>query len=82
MITKDIFPIKEQLDRIESKIDGNINNKFLNNKFLDIKQASNLTSTSASTLRRAVKRSELKCSKKLGKLLFLESDIRKWLENE
>ena len=77
MITKHTFPIKEQLDRIESKIDGNINNKFL-----DIKQASNLTSTSASTLRRAVKRSELKCSKKLGKLLFLESDIRKWLENE
>tara|TARA_Y100001970_G_C13528020_1_gene506274 strand:+ start:305 stop:538 length:234 start_codon:yes stop_codon:yes gene_type:complete len=77
MITKDIFPIKEQLDRIESKIDGNINNKFL-----DIKQASNLTSTSASTLRRAVKRSELKCSRRLGKLLFLESDIRKWLENE
>ena len=51
MITKDIFPIKEQLDRIESKIDGNKNNKFL-----DIKQASNLTSTSASTLRRAVKK--------------------------
>ena len=43
MITKDIFPIKEQLDRIESKIDGRITNKYL-----DIKQASILSSTSAS----------------------------------
>lgn len=77
MITKDIFTIKEQLDRIESKIDGRIKNKYL-----DIKQASILSSTSASTLRRAVQRSELKCSRRLGKLLFLESDIRKWLENE
>jgi len=77
MITKDIFPIKEQLDRIESKIDGRITNKYL-----DIKQASILSSTSASTLRRAVQRSELKCSRRLGKLLFLESDIREWLENE
>ena len=77
MLTKDIFPIKEQLDRIESKIDGRITNKYL-----DIKQASILSSTSASTLRRAVQRSELKCSRRLGKLLFLESDIREWLENE
>ena len=77
MITKDISPIKEQLDRIESKIDGRITNKYL-----DIKQASILSSTSASTLRRAVQRSELKCSRRLGKLLFLESDIREWLENE
>ena len=66
--------IIERLDRIEKKLDGKLSNRFLN-----INQVSELTSLSASTIRRAITKGELKCSKKLGKLLFQESDIRKWL---
>jgi len=71
----DILPIIEQLNRIEKKLDGNFSNKFLS-----INQVANLTSLSPSTLRRALARGELKCSRRLGKLLFLESDVRKWLD--
>tara|TARA_Y100001970_G_scaffold175888_1_gene214451 strand:+ start:481 stop:711 length:231 start_codon:yes stop_codon:yes gene_type:complete len=74
MITKDLIPIREQLERIEKKLDGSFENKFLS-----INEVSNLTSLSASTIRLAIDRGELKCSKKLGKLLFQESDVRKWL---
>ena len=74
MITTDLVPIRELLERIEKKIDGNFKNQFLS-----IKEVSNLTSLNASTIRRAIDRGELKCSKKLGKLLFQESDVRKWL---
>jgi predicted DNA-binding transcriptional regulator AlpA len=64
----------ERLDRIEKKIDGNVSNRYL-----DINQTADFTSLSVSTLRRAVNKGELKCSRKLGKLLFQESDIRRWL---
>ena len=77
MINTELIPIKEQLERIEKKLDGRFKNKFLS-----INEVSKLTSLSTSTIRRAIKRGQVKCSKKLGKLLFLESDIRKWLENE
>ena len=75
MLTTELIPIREQLERIEKKIDG----KF-SNRYLSINQVANLTSLSTSTIRRAIKRGQLKCSKKLGKLLFLESDINKWLK--
>ena len=74
MISADLVPIRELLERIEKKIDGNFANQFLS-----INEVSNLTSPSSSTIRRAIDRGELKCSKKLGKLLFQESDVRKWL---
>ena len=66
--------INEKLDRIEKKLDRKVTNRFL-----DISAVSDLTSCSASTIRRAVARGSLKCSRKVGKLLFLESDVRKWL---
>ena len=74
MITTELIPIREQLERIEKKLDGNFKNQFLS-----ISEVSKLTSLSPSTIRRAVAKSELKCSKRLGKLLFLESDVRKWI---
>ena len=74
MTSTELLPIREQLNRIEKKIDGK-----LSNRYLDIKQTADFTSLSASTLRRAVTKGELKCSRKLGKLLFEERDIRKWL---
>ena len=74
MITTELIPIREQLERIEKKLDGNFKNQFLS-----ISEVSKLTSLSPSTIRRAITRGQLKCSKRLGKLLFLESDVRKWI---
>jgi len=72
----ELIQIVEQLERIEKKIDR----KF-SNRYLSINQVANLTSLSTSTIRRSLKRGQLKCSKKLGKLLFLESDIINWLKS-
>jgi len=69
-----IHTIIERLDRIEKKLEEKLSNRFLN-----INQVSEFTSVSASTIRRAIAKGELKCSKKLGKLLFQEDDIRRWL---
>ena len=74
MIITELIPIREQLERIERKLDGK-----LSNKFLSITEVAILTSLSPSTLRRAVAKGELKCSKIVGKLLFQELDVRKWL---
>ena len=69
------YTIIERLDRIEKKLDGTFSNKFLS-----INQVSKLVSLSNSTIRRSISNGSLKCSKKSGKLLFLESDIRKWID--
>ena len=74
MINTELIPIREQLERIEKKLDGNFKNQFLS-----INEVSKLTSLSPSTIRRAITKGQLKCSKRLGKLLFLESDVRKWI---
>ena len=74
MITTELIPIREQLERIEKKLDGSFKNEFLS-----INEVSKLASLSPSTIRRAIARGELKCSKKLGKLLFTESDVREWI---
>ena len=74
MIITELIPIREQLERIEKKLDGK-----LSNKFLSITEVAILTSLSPSTLRRAVAKGELKCSKRVGKLLFHEDAVRKWL---
>jgi len=71
-----LHAIIERLDRIEKKLTGNYTNKYL-----DIKQVSDFVSCSVSTIRRSVNKGELKCSRRLGKLLFQESDIRIWLSN-
>ena len=69
-----LYSLAEQLDRIEEKIDGKHPVQFL-----DIKQVGELTSLSLSTIRRAVSLGSLKYSRKLGKLLFKQSDVLKWL---
>ena len=74
MISTELIPIREQLNRIEKKLDGNFKDQFLS-----INEVSKLVSLSPSTIRRAVAKGELKCSRRLGKLLFQESDIRRWI---
>ena len=70
MISADLVPIRELLERIEKKIDGNFKNQFLS-----INEVSNLTSLSASTIRRAIDRGKLNVARSFGKLLFQESDV-------
>ena len=70
----EIAPIIERLDSIQKRLDSKQTNKYLS-----IIQVADLTSLSTSTIRRAVARGHLKCSRRLGKLLFLESDVRKWI---
>ena len=72
-----LTPIKEQLDRIEKKLDGRFKNRFLS-----INEVSNLVSLSSSTIRRAISKGELKCSRRSGKLLFQESAVRKWINGQ
>ena len=74
MSTTDLIPIREQLTRIEKKIDGQFTDKYL-----DINQVSSLTSLSLSTIRRRVSLGELKCTRRLGKLLFKQSVVEDWL---
>ena len=74
MTSTELIPIREQLNRIEKKLDGNFKDQFLS-----INEVSKLVSLSSSTIRRAVAKGELKCSRRLGKLLFQESDIRRWI---
>ena len=74
MITTELITIREQLERIEKKLDGSFKDQFLS-----INDVSKMVSLSPSTIRRAVARGHLKCSNRLGKLLFLESDIRTWI---
>jgi len=75
MISNEYCSIKEQLNRIEEKIDGRPPLQFL-----DIKQVSKLSTLSMSTIRRAVSLGSLKYSRKLGKFLFKQSDVLKWLD--
>ena len=74
MTYDEIAPIIKRLDNIQKKLDSK-----LSNKYLSIIQVADLTSLSTSTIRRAVVKGQLKCSKRLGKLLFQESDVRKWI---
>ena len=74
MINTELIPIREQLERIEKKLDGNFKNQFLS-----INKVSKLTSLNPSTIRRAIAKGQIKCSRRFGKLLFLESDVRKWI---
>tara|TARA_B100000963_G_C22508068_1_gene616955 strand:+ start:158 stop:400 length:243 start_codon:yes stop_codon:yes gene_type:complete len=77
MIFNELNPIREQLKRIEDKIDGNHQNRYLS-----IKEVSNLVSCSPSTIRRQVAKGALKCSRRLGKLLFEEVEVRNWLNEK
>ncbi|RMZ48892.1 DNA-binding protein [Candidatus Marinimicrobia bacterium PRS2] len=66
--------IIQTLQEIKSLVQGKGSNQWV-----DIREVSNLTSTSKSTIRRAVSRGDLTASKRTGKLLFKVSDIERWL---
>ena len=69
------YKILEELNEIKSLLTNNMIDKYL-----DMRQMLDYTSLSESTIRRAVKRGELKPSQTTGKLLFNTSDINRWLD--
>ena len=68
------YKILEELNDIKSMIKQS---KKLG--YMDMKQVVQYSSTSASTIRRAIAKGELKSSKKLGKLLFKVEWVDRWL---
>ena len=69
------YRILEQLDEIKSILTGKMNDKWMTIK--EVTQYSNL---SESTIRRASKRGVLKASQSTGRLLFKKSNVDKWLQ--
>ena len=71
-----VYKNVELLEEIRDLILGKISNRWMN-----IKEVSNYTSVSQSTIRRAVQKGVLKVSTTTGKLLFKLSDVDRWLNN-
>ena len=68
------YKILEELNDIKSMI-----KKDSKVGFMDMKQVVQYSSTSASTIRRAIKKGVLKVSRSTGKLLFKTEWVDKWL---
>ena len=74
MITTELIPIRELLERIDKKLEGKFSHKYLN-----INEVARISSLSPSTIRRAVARGELKCVRRKGKLIFKDSEVHQWI---
>ena len=68
----------EAVDKLRDQLYEWVTAKKRDN-WMGIKEATEYASVSDSTIRRAVRKGELKTSKKTGKLLFKEAWINKWL---
>ena len=66
--------ILELLNEIKSLIIGKMNERWLT-----LKEVSEYTSLSESTIRRAIQKGVLKSSNKTGRLLFKVSSVDRWL---
>lgn len=66
--------ILELLSEIKSLIIGKVNERWLT-----LKEVSEYTSLSESTIRRAIQKGVLKSSNKTGRLLFKVSSVDRWL---
>ena len=69
-----LYNIKEQLDRIVQKLDGNIKKDWLTT--LNVVSETGL---SLSTINRAIKSGQLKVSRNTGKNMFRKEWVDKWL---
>jgi len=70
--------ILQKLDEILN----HVNNRNSIERWMDIKELSEMTSLSRSTIRRKVKNGSLKCSDATGKLLFKTSEVENWLNTK
>ena len=66
----------ELLEEIKGLIIDKVSDRWLN-----IREVGSYASVSESTIRRAVKRGNLKASQVTGKLLFKVSSVDRWLSN-
>ena len=66
----------ELLNEIKTLILGKVNERWLT-----LREVSEYSSVSESTIRRAIKRGVLKSSNVTGRLLFKVSSVDKWLNN-
>ncbi len=48
-------------------------------RYMDINEVADVCNISKSTIRRNVQSSSLKCSQKLGKMLFKVEEVERWL---
>ena len=64
------------------EIKGLLEGKLKQDRWLNIKEASEYSNLSPATLRRNIKSNKLKASNALGKLLFKESELESWLCGE
>ena len=70
------YQMKDVLDELR-----NIIQEKSSNIWMDIKEACRYACIGDSTLRRAVRKGELKVSKRTGKLLFKREWVDRWLGN-
>ena len=70
-----IHMLREQLDRIENKLDDRLNKIWLSTS--DVRRETGL---SATTIGRAIRKGELKVSRKTGKNMFKREWITTWLK--
>ena len=68
------YKILEEIRDLKSLVNGK-----LAERWLSITDVTQYTALSDSTIRRAVKRGELKCSRRTGKLMFKKIDVERWL---
>ena len=71
----EVHNLREQLDRIETKLDNRLNKVWLSTS--DVKRETGL---SLSTIQRAIKKSELQVSHQTGKNMFRREWIEQWLK--
>ena len=71
----EVHNLREQLDRIETKLDNRLNKVWLSTS--DVKRETGL---SLSSIQRAIKKSELQVSRKTGKNMFRREWIEQWLK--
>ena len=72
--------MENRLFELLEEIKGLIKDK-VSDRWLNIRKVASYASVSESTIRRAVKRGNLKASQVTGKLLFKVSSVDRWLSN-
>ena len=72
--------MENRLFELLEEIKGLIKDK-VSDRWLNIREVASYASVSESTIRRAVKRGNLKASQVTGKLLFKVSSVDRWLSN-
>ena len=73
----DLLAIKDQLDRIDEKID-----KKISDRWLTTREVCNYTGLSNQTVFRAIRKGNLKVSQGTGKNLFRRSWVDRWVEGK